>query len=567
MRKLLSIFIFISITLFTSSVTWALPGWILPELKKYPAKTYLRDIGMAPGEEAFKNATAAAHRKVAERILRKVSRIIRYNHDELAYDMVREHYSAVLEDYCSWRQVLPALKLEGLKVRNLTVDMARQDDKETYSLIYIKRDELKKLYAAHALKLREEIKQQLRLAKREEDLLNREGAIRAYLKTYPLYAALKEAEIIQIGAEYMPNFRQAFRQLATAATKIDGKLLPHRNVIKRVEELAGETIVTFNDVCLSLISQLLQQTDEPSGSVSLHPLIYEDSEMISSLASVFTDVLRKEFSWAVVVPVREFKQTPIDTNKINQVRPPWRLSPSFWENGDEITLRVTLRNTDTGEFRAGAVVRFLHSKLRDGDKFTYRPRGYEKAKSQKKAFEPRYYRSEPTRDDVEAIIEHQFVPIDGLKVEVWTGEGPGPLHYTKDDRLKIYVRVNQAAYIRLLYTLADGRRILLKDSHYIDPEEVNGAVEIGEFVCTPPFGIEFLNVAARTDKFPPIETREEDGYHLLINQDAEKAAELFRGLKPVEKTEELKPIEPPLSDEQPRFQQSEVQLMITTTEK
>ena len=105
----------------------------------------------------------------------------------------------------------------------------------------------------------------------------------------------------------------------------------------------------------------------------------------------------------------------------------------------------------------------------------------------------------------------------------------------------------------------------MTDNHYIGPEAVNGAVEIGEFVCTPPFGIEFLNVAARTDKFPPIETREEDGYHLLIDQDVEKVAELFRGLKPVEKTEE--PIEPPLSDEKPRFQQSEVQLMITTTEK
>lgn len=117
--------------------------------------------------------------------------------------------------------------------------------------------------------------------------------------------------------------------------------------------------------------------------------------------------------------------------------------------------------------------------------------------------------------------------------------------------LNVYVRVNRAANIRLLYILADGRRTLLYDGYYcIDQSKVNHIVEIPqEFECAEPFGAEHLIVAARTDEFPQIETYEADGYVFLTAKEAEKAAEDTRGFKKKQKP--------------PEVQYSEARLVIT----
>ena len=95
--------------------------------------------------------------------------------------------------------------------------------------------------------------------------------------------------------------------------------------------------------------------------------------------------------------------------------------------------------------------------------------------------------------------------------------------------MKVFGRVNQPAYLRLLYILADRKYTLLQDNYYVDSSGVNTDIEIGEFVCVPPFGAEILVVAARTEKFPFIQTYEENGYFFLVDQDPESAARTFRG--------------------------------------
>lgn len=572
MRKLFLVFFTVLIMSFTSAASGGLPDWILPELKKYPMETFLFNIGKSQGTgaDAFKVAVAEAERKVAKHILEKVDFIIRVNEDEAVHDMVREHYSAVLEDYCSWRQADPALKLEGFKVRNLSVDLARTDQ-VTYALAFIERDALKSIYANHASKLREAIQQQLQTAKVFEETLDIDSAIRTYLRTYPLYEALKEAEIVQIGAEYLPDYGKAFMRLADAATDTNEKLWAHRQVIKRVEELQGAVIVTQNDILRTVKFQFSKQKHILRGSVSVHPVIYEDSEMNCPFTQTFTNTLTKELGWGTVDPARDFKQTSPDIEKINRDLPP-RLSSSCWQNGDEITIRTTLRDVNTGKFLASAVVRFLKSQQRDP--LTYQPRGYTQVQIEKKAFKPGYFTTERVRSNSgtstpEVLTKHHFAPIGGLTVDVWTGEGYGPLSYTDGDKVKIFARVNQPVYLRLLYTLADQRRTLLVDNYYIGPSEVGSTVEIGEFLCAAPFGTEFLIAAARTEKFPTIQTREADGYHVLLDQDAESAAKSFRGLKvvPQKVPNEQQLIRPQPSDEQPSFQQSEAQLVLTVKAK
>ena len=84
-------------------------------------------------------------------------------------------------------------------------------------------------------------------------------------------------------------------------------------------------------------------------------------------------------------------------------------------------------------------------------------------------------------------------------------------------------------------------------------------LEIGEFVCAPPFGTELLIVTARTEVFPSIATYVEDGYTFLVNQDAESAARNFRGMKRKNKDEE--------EQKMPNLPQSDAQIVLTTMEK
>ena len=574
MRKLLFSFLLLA-TIYTSSSAWSLPDWILPELNRYPIETFLFEVGESygTGEEAFERAVGDANKKVATRILSKIERIIRYNKTELEHDMVREHYSAVLEDYCTARQKWAALQLEGFSVRNLSVDFVRTDQ-HTYALVYIEREKLRDIYANHASKLHQEIKLRLEIAKAAESNYDLKGAAKTYLRTYPLYEALKEAEIIQIGAEYAPYFSNAFRQLADAATYTSDDFWTHRQVIKRVEELEQEVIVNFDDIFRVVDSQLSRQIHPPSGNISVHPLVYEDSEMISPFAPEFGVVLHERLGWVTVDAVHNFNQTSPDISNINQDFPSLRFSASCWENGDEVTIRATLRDINTGKFLASVVVRFLNSKLRAP--LTCKPSNHNQARIETEVFEPRYYvtphdnrKTKPSTS--KAPTEYHFSPVGGLEVDIWTDKGQDPLSYKEGETMKVFGRVNQPAYLRLLYILAGDRKYtLLQDNYYIDPSRINSDIEIGKFICTPPFGAEVLVVAARTEKFPPIQTYKENGYDFLVDTDSESAAQSFRGMQRIsDESNRQQLVDSGQSGAQqpPDFQQSEAQLVLTTMEK
>ena len=162
-------------------------------------------------------------------------------------------------------------------------------------------------------------------------------------------------------------------------------------------------------------------------------MIYEDSEMNCPFTQTFTDTLAQELGWEPVKPARDFKPTPPNIAKINRDLPP-RLSSSCWQDGDEITIRAILRDVNTGEFLASAVVRFLKSEQREP--LIYEPRGYTAVQIEKKAFPPGYFRTQRSQTDTgtatpEVLIEYPFSPIGGLEIDIWTGEGRGaPILYS-----------------------------------------------------------------------------------------------------------------------------------------
>jgi len=108
-------------------------------------------------------------------------------------------------------------------------------------------------------------------------------------------------------------------------------------------------------------------------------------------------------------------------------------------------------------------------------------------------------------EDQKVFNKDEFVG-GGLNLEVWTSRGADNLILEDGDDLKICVRVNKPAYIRFLYHLNNGARIL-PDPRFLNfqiPEErVNKVVELpAEFTICPPFGAETMQFFAYTQEEP-----------------------------------------------------------------
>ena len=528
-----------------------LPDWVLPELSRYPVETFLFDVGRhrGIGEKSFEIAAAEAQEEAARRLVAKVWCILNANSKNLQYNMVVEHYSTVLVSS-------EAMKLSGLNNRNLTVDRARPA-RDTYAIAYVNRAELKAIYAERESELRRKIRRILDKARAAEDNLDIPGAVQKYLSTYPLYETLREAELIQLGAAYNPRLPSAFAEMVQAATATDKSSFRH--VVKRVAALEKKPIVSLEDVAYVAASQLLRQVRRPGGEVWVEPFTYEDSGMCSPPHLIFVNGFQQKIEWDIVERMRGFRAENFDMHRPN---PQLKLYGTYWENGDELTLRAALRNVKTGKFLAVTVVPFRKSELRYSPPIAFEPPSYQRARVEKEAFMPPDYalgERGMQRFDPKVFAEQRVFTDGRLNVEARTNKGSGPVLYTEDETMKVFARVNQAAYIRLLYILPDGRYTLLQDDYYLDASRTNSDVEIGEFRCTPPFGVELLVVAARTKPFPDIETYEEDGYFYLVEKDVQLAADKFRGMQRIEDDTYA-----PLPS---GIQQDEAQIVLTTLAK
>ena len=524
--------------LFTITAHAAKPDWVknYGRSEELPVHSYLVGFGSAWGSGAEPRRSAAddARADVSRNIVTKVKSVIRTSRSEMK--------GALSQQYSGVTQSETALKLLGLETEAY-VDSGRNPT--TYVLAYVSRAELKRIYTARASTLREEIRRILADAEDAKNASKIDIAVEKYLSTYPLYEALKEAEtILLVAKHYSSPSEVAFAELERATKKLSSKsdvppIPSHTEVINRVEQLVSESITSVDGIARAVVLQLSKQVIQPEGKVLLAPFTYQDTRMGSRFSRQLLAALEAQLGqivkWKTVNQTRRSRDNfrPRSTQHMRDFAKgagaTLLLSGTYWENGDQITLRATLRHIETRVVKAGAVVKFD----RNMEALNLKPQNYKQMLIEQHAF-----------------AEGEFVS-GGLKIEMWTDKGAEHLLYTEAETMKVFVRVNREAHIRLLYILADGRRTLLYDNYYIDQSKANRVVEIPqEFECAPPFGAELLVVVARTEEFPPIQTYESDGYHFLSAKDAGQAARDFRGMKKKQK--------------RPDLQQSEAQLVLTT---
>ena len=516
MRKL---FVY-SVVIFTM-IVYAAHADITSDLQAYPSSKYL--VGVSEGPGSVETLMDQAEDQLSKKIFDKIRYIINENEDDwLAYNRVREHYSTVIQSSVK-------SKLKGIR------EYYPSTAPDAYVIVYVKRNTLQQTYTDEAADLRQEINDLLHKAQVIEEAGDLSDAAKIYLSTYRLYEALKEAELIQLGAAYTTP-PGAFSKLSDAAggvAKAD-LMMSHKEVVTKVEKIAPQTIININDIARVTAYQFQQQSSDWGTKVKTEELTYNSFNVVSPSSTLFLEVLTNELKWHRSLPMRGF-QPLREVHKAQSQDELLQFFGGYWADGDKITLRTTLRDITTGEFKAAAVVRFSESQRRDKD-IALKPGNLEQFYQDWNLFNPPEETlnieevqpvetdspiAEPAPTEVppeESIVNPKVFVHDGLTVEIATDRGTGPVVYSEGETMTVFARADQEVYIRLIYILADGKRTLLLDNYHVSPEMVNQSLEIGKFVCTPPFGAEQLHVYAKREPFPdlaPGQTYEEGGYVYL----------------------------------------------------
>ena len=513
-----NLFVYALLVMCTILITYTVHADKTSDLSAYPEKDYL--VGVKEGINVSKvSLKARAEALLTEKVFDKVKIIITSNRmNKEAYDQVWEHYGLVL-------QGSQDAKLKGLNTKHGA----------SYVIVYTKRSALQNIYAQQESELRNRINSILGRAQTADNRGELNTAAEIFMSSYNLYEALKEAELIQLGAKYSRSGNE-FTNLAAAAvgTSKGTLLMSHKEVINRVNEIRKPMIYNLDTIADFAANQFRQQDSPLTGKVQQGNIKY-GPYYSSPQASGTATAIASKLGWSLVPPTRALKLISGSTRSGGTPSTPLKIYGTYWEDGDRITLRTALRDMKTGEFKASAVVQFQESQRKDSQHINIKPAGYDGANKDRETYgggttptTPGKVSGGTTPGNVgggntgtggPSQIQTTAITTGSLTVTIDTDRGPGPITLTEGETVRLYVSVNEEAYLQLIYVLQDKRRILLMDNNFhIDSSKVDTIVEIGQFECAPPFGIEELYVYAQPAPFPefkPGETYEEDGFVFL----------------------------------------------------
>jgi len=500
---LLLVALFLAVCSITANAQARKPDWVesFDPYQKYPASEYLAGFGTSAGKDS------EAVRIAEDNARADVSRIIVVDIQSLLRTLKEEVNQKFSQHLSSITQSSTAIQLMGLDTETY-----RDNDPPTiYALAYVNKADLKRIYSRKESDLRSQIRKIIADAQAAEHSSRNMEAATKYLSLYPLYEELKEAETILLVVDRSTRIEDAFAELDREVGEIslygssEEPLMSWTEVSSKIDELLSQSLGTVDDVASSLVIQLSKQIGDLSEKLMVVPFTYQDTKMTSSFAGYLRSALENrigqtaKLKWDDLSQKRDFrpKSAQITRDLAKASGAQWMLSGTYWEQDGKIKLMATLRDVDAGKILAGANVLFDADILRSAG-LSLKPENYQKILSEENG-----------------LAEGEIIS-GQLQVDVWTNKGDQNLLFTEGEIMKVYVRVNRPAYIRLLYTLASGKRTLLYDSYYIDQSKVNHTVEIPqEFECAPPFGAEMLFAIAGTEEFEPLETVEIDGYDYL----------------------------------------------------
>ncbi len=394
---------------------------------------------------------------------------------------VNETDSKVDEYTHSRIKVIADMEIEGV---NYSVT---KNPPAVYVKAVLNRKKAEENYRNRCQTLLQELQSRVQLVDQLLKQNKRGEALVELIKATRLYSSLEQNLMIYLalGGNDYNKFRPPFT---------------HAQLDQRVFELSNQAVNTFSDAIKVLFVNLFKQLPAKS-SLRIFPLEFENS----GFCSPFSEYVQQE----MVNILPQFVANPQQTNET------LLLNGTYWIHQDGLVLLVQALD-GSGNIRGSSRVKVPMAMVQ----------------ALNVALKPQNFSN--VKNDNPYFVEGKIVRGD-LKIDVWTNKGNRDLLFKEGERLRIFVRVNQPAYVRCIYHLANGMRTPLVENFYIGKELVNKPVEISrdyEIVCAAPFGVERLQIFASTEKFPPLELRElelDGQMYQVLAQDLPQFLALTRG--------------------------------------
>ncbi|MEN7546704.1 DUF4384 domain-containing protein [Rapidithrix thailandica] len=493
--KLLSTFVLVltSLSLFAQEPFWtdyARRKAKLPESRYLVGFSSQAQVSAARKEDAMEALLEMAKKQLVESVQVTVKSISTMNIENLD--------SKTLEYFKQSSVSYSNLNISGLKTETY-YDAKKQ---EAFAIAYARRSEVTENYRQTLLKNLHTLESSLKEIGRYFTEENQEMAIKTCFGSQTLFREIEEAQtiIIAMGQTSQEEIKASIEKYHLYQTQVNQYLT----------QLTSYEKLTLNEVAFYISAGFKAQIGRPVASTQLYNFTYENtqvgSEFSQRLSLALEQKLIQEGEFEIVKP----------TEYSENFKPLHLITGTYWKEANRLKIVAILRNARNGKAIA-SMEGYLPLQWLTQNQVDYVPENFQQAQQEEKTF-------------VEEATKHQDFYID-----MWTNKGKDGLVFSEGELLKISVNTNESCYLRVIYHLADGSRVLLLDNYYIADAHTNTTYTLPhEFECAAPFGVETLQVNAQTRKFKPLEVEEEYGY-VFIQNDLESLLENTRGFVKVKK--------------------------------
>lgn len=505
MRKFFVYFLILGVLIITAQLIWAqLPKVVTTD---YSEDGYFAEKALLAGG-SMETTITEAKKELAQQMFRNVNSMFNPRQKQAKHKWMRaeEAYSPALYNLENMTK-----RPDGAHLARLFITTKPQPtDPNRYVYVNVKHQQLMDAYVERENALKQQINTLVASAVQTE-AVDPDQALLTYLKATPLYEQLKEAVLIQQMAQPQQNQdpTKILNKLMETATGNSGGTLEmsQPDLTQRINQLQhqGRMMNSMQEITTSIAYQLATQAKGlKRGEVRVHQFTHGRSPNPIS-AKIFYDQLFERLradGWNPKLVTRGFIPEEVSFSVQGKI---------YGGNGAAVRIGTTIHQLETSETVAKSDLN-----VNPNLEFTFKTENSDELQQHDNAWD-----SAPA----------DTAPSQGLQLAAWTDNPTGI--YRSGDRMTVYCRVNQPAYVRLLYVLDDAGKgdlkyTLLHDSTHIDATQVGTDVTIGRFVATPPFGSEELIVLAREQPFPEVTTIESgDGYRYLKAKSAEEAVAMM----------------------------------------
>jgi hypothetical protein len=462
------------------------PDWLASggSSLSYPNDTFLTGVAAAKGDDALKRAMTDAASDLANRVSVRIE-------SELT-DVSSEKNGKANYHLAAMTRLTSDVRIQGLKYE------VSYRGTDVYALAYVSRAE-----AATERRL------QL-----ERALLELRGCMNSARDQRAIGGARAAEGYFQC-LRYVTEGLQHDAVVRTVDPKQRGIIRPQQELVQSLLEIRKETSQVTSRPATSLkeAADFLALQFGARGSL---PYTFHDAPSFRYGVTSFASSLGQQIGLLLesALARQKTEEKPSIDSKDAVIR------GVYFEEGENIRISATIIEVSSGKLAGGAETVLPKVNLPAG--VSVLPKNLQSA-----------------MEDQRLLAKGELV--DGmLRVEVWADKGRRGVVYSESEEIRIFVRVNAPAYVRLIYVLESGIQVPIDQSYYIDASKVNMAVEYpGRFEVSPPFGIEHIHVTAFT-KQPtplPVTTKLIDGVSYEVVADGLSSIVRHRGIKRIEKDE------------------------------